>query len=188
MDQMPDETGQQAAWHPLQILHHHGNEQVAERDESPSAYLVFTLAGQDLAVNIASVREILDTQTVTPLPKAPPRIEGMIDVRDRGIAVLDLASCLGLHGYMGENQGRFVVFEFDTGDGAKLPIAVRTEDVRDVTEIPADSIEPAPQTLDTWDSAAIEGVARRDDTMVVVLDLHAVCAPQGVDASLFDFS
>ncbi len=176
------------AWNPLAILEQ-GTVAASDKDaEMPSAYLLFTLGGQNLAVRVADVREIIDDKTVTPLLRAPHLVEGMIDVRNTSIAVIDLAAALGLPQGGLATSGRIVVFEFTGADEGALPIGVRTDAVRNVIEIAAQDIEPAPRTMQDWDASIIEGVTRQNGDLVVVVNLHAVFDPASESAGMFDFS
>ncbi|SDZ17690.1 purine-binding chemotaxis protein CheW [Jannaschia faecimaris] len=153
------------------------------------AFLIFKLSGHWLACDVAQVREILAEQTVTPLPKTPSEIEGMIDVRGSGIAVVDLARHLGFPPAGRGTVTRIIVFEANTDKGSPIPIGVRTDEVRDVLVLGAGEIEMAPQTLGSWDRRAVMGVARIDNKIVIVMDMRAVFenASPSIDADLFDF-
>jgi purine-binding chemotaxis protein CheW len=157
--------------------------------EEPRAFVIFQLGGQWLAVNVTQVREILDNMTVTPLPRAPHDVEGMIDVRGSGVCVIDLSSHLGLRGVIDKAAERIVVFEFARNGKSPLPIGVRTETVRDVTQISESDIERAPQAMQDWDHTLIEGIARIDDLIVVLVDLEAVLSGSpGANRDIYDFS
>lgn len=54
----------------------------------------FEVGGALYALDVASVREIVRWQSITPLPKAPSLIEGVIDLRDAVIPVVDLGRAL----------------------------------------------------------------------------------------------
>lgn len=136
----------------------------------PAAHLVFELSGQIFAVDVASVREILDLQPVATLPNAPADLVGMIDVRGQGVAVIDLAGRLGLAGG-GRDEARILVFEF----GARAtPIAAVADRVLAVAEIAPGEIEPAPRATGGWDAAALRGVTRMDGRIVMILELPAL--------------
>ena len=55
----------------------------------------FEVAGALYALDVTQLREVVRWQTVTPLPKAPPLIEGVIDLRGSVVPVIDLGHALG---------------------------------------------------------------------------------------------
>src|ERR1044071_8547754 len=61
-----------------------------------SQYLGFHIAGEEYAIGILRVREILEYDTVTRVPTTPPSIRGVINLRGRVVPVVDLAVKLGL--------------------------------------------------------------------------------------------
>src|SRR6266540_2259683 len=54
-------------------------------------YLSFQLAGEEFAFGILRVKEILEYDTLTRVPNAPPAVRGVINLRGAVIPVLDLA-------------------------------------------------------------------------------------------------
>lgn len=58
-------------------------------------YLLFTVAGLQLAVALESVSEILPYENVSTLPGTPSHVRGVVPVRGRILPVIDLAVKLG---------------------------------------------------------------------------------------------
>ena len=72
---------------------------VAEADNESEAYrryLAFELAGEEYAISIMDVREILSVVSVTPVPRAPDFILGVFSKRGIVMPILDLAAVLKL--------------------------------------------------------------------------------------------
>ena len=61
-----------------------------------SQYLGFHIGGEEYAIGILRVREILEYDTVTRVPTTPPSIRGVINLRGSVVPVVDLAVKLGL--------------------------------------------------------------------------------------------
>jgi purine-binding chemotaxis protein CheW len=135
--------------------------------DQATTYVTFDIGAQTLATDVCDVREILDMQAVSPLPNAGMELLGMIDVRGEGLAVLDLQGKLGLATDPASPDRRIIILEI--GSQTKLPIGIVADRVRNVTEIAATQIEPAPTALGSWDSSVLEGVARLDGRLVYVL-------------------
>jgi purine-binding chemotaxis protein CheW len=150
------------------------NGPVPERGDLTSTYVTFDMGAQSLATDVGVVREILDMQEVAPLPNAGSELLGMIDVRGEGLAVLDLQSKLGLRCNDDSPDRRIIVLEI--GEGTKKSIGIIADRVRNVTEIAADQIEPAPAVPGSWDSSVLEGVARIDGRLVYILSFTKLLA------------
>ncbi len=67
-----------------------------EVETDTSTFVTFDLGDQIFAVDVANVREILDSQVISALPNASADLIGMIDIRGQGIPVMDLSLPLGL--------------------------------------------------------------------------------------------
>ncbi|KAF5039894.1 CheW-like domain protein [anaerobic digester metagenome] len=67
----------------------------------------FRLAGQELAVPIARVQEVLRAMPVTRLPAAPAHVKGMLNLRGRVVPMIDLAGIMDFSGARGED--RFII-------------------------------------------------------------------------------
>lgn len=57
---------------------------------TPREVLLFTLEGQRYGLPSAEVRELVRAVRLTPLPRAPDVVEGLLDLRGELLAVLDL--------------------------------------------------------------------------------------------------
>ena len=67
----------------------------------------FRLAGQELAVPIARVQEVLRAMPVTRLPAAPAHVKGMLNLRGRVVPMIDLSGIMDFSGARGED--RFII-------------------------------------------------------------------------------
>lgn len=142
--------------------------------EPITTYVTFDIGDQTLATDVCDVREILDMQPVAPLPNAGMELLGMIDVRGEGLAVLDLQNKLGLAADPASPHRRIIILEI--GSSSKAPIGIIADKVRNVTDIAADRIEPAPAALGAWDASILDGVARIDGRLVYVLSFSRLLA------------
>jgi len=138
----------------------------------PRTYVTFELAGQDFAVDVTHVREILDLQPIAALPNAPGDLLGMVDVRGEGIAVVDLPGKLGLRGGTSAEDSRILVFEL--GAEPPTPVGVIADRVLSVIEIPEAEIERTPRAMTRWDAAVMRGVARIGGRLTMVLALDGL--------------
>jgi purine-binding chemotaxis protein CheW len=104
------------------------------------------------------------------IPEAPPYLVGLIDVRGRGVPVVDLRTKLGLPSVPPGESTRIVVLEIPLG-GRKLALGLVADRVFEVTALDGRGIEPPPDLGIGWRSEYIKGVGRRGDEFVIVFDL-----------------
>jgi purine-binding chemotaxis protein CheW len=123
--------------------------------------------GRVYGIEVAQIREIVRSQAVTPLPKAPPLIEGVIDLRAAVIPVVDL--CRALHGEEAPEgpATRIAVLELDG-----MAIGLRVEAAVDVLSVDAGAVEEPPALATQAGYDAIRAVIRRPGAApVLVLSL-----------------
>src|SRR5512146_3105106 len=99
----------------------------------------FRIAGEDYAIDIMRVREIIHPLPITPVPRAPACVEGVVRLRGDVIPVLDVRKRFGLSAAAPTRKSRFLVVNVA---GRRLALAV--DEVREVLRIPRSEIRPAP--------------------------------------------
>ena len=138
--------------------------------------LCFHVAGQDFGVPIGAVKETIPERPLTRLFLVPPFVAGLINLRGEVVAVLDLATLLGLsrdgdasaRSDAGRRSARNIVIlrasllggTRDTRHAANRPAAGLWVDgldgVRDVAEA---DVRPPPATLAAEPAGYLDGVA-----------------------------
>ena len=126
------------------------------------------LRGQVYGIDIQQVREIVRGQEVTPLPKAPRLIEGVIDLRGLLVPVVDLGRALGGEALGSSPEERIAVLEIDG-----LRFGLRVEAAVDVLSLPAEAVCATPELVSQAGYEAVRAIVRREeDTPVLVLSLE----------------
>jgi purine-binding chemotaxis protein CheW len=156
---------------------------VAEADAR--VLVTFRLGEQVFAVDVAWVREVVDLCAVASMPGAPHDVLGMIDLRAEPIAILDLASRLGLP-QAGGADARILVLTFGAGDDA-VSLGVVADQVLRVCEAARASVMPMPETRTGWRSAEVEGLVRTEDGPAMLLDVERILCRDAQAPGAFDF-
>lgn len=149
-----------------------------ESHQAPERYMAFTLAGEGFAVPILKVREIIPHREATPLPNTPEAIEGVLNVNGRVLVLVDLRRQLGLEAPELTNQACILVAEVDPGDGTAVRVGCTVDAVREVIELQASQLEPAPQVAGSRGAGFISALAKRTEQegVIALLDVDAVLA------------
>ena len=127
--------------------------------------LVFELSGIRYALELRSVREVLPAVLITPLPDAPPVIEGIIDVRGEIVPVYDVRMRFGLPPRPLNLDERLVL----AWTGSRV-VGFRCERTEWQEEVPRALIE-GPQSV-RGAGRHLAGVARLPDGLVLIQDLE----------------
>ena len=122
------------------------------------------------AVPVEAVLEILDMRPMFRIPEAPGYLAGLIDVRGRGVPVIDLRLKLGLPAQAPTETTRILVLEFMVGE-QPLVLGLVADRVIEVITLDKREIQPAPAIGLQWRSDYISGVGRRNDNFVIIFAL-----------------
>src|SRR6476661_917352 len=100
-------------------------------------YLTFLLAGEEYALTIAKVKEIIEYVTITIVPKTPSWIRGVINLRGAVVPVVDLAVKFGMEARPVTKTTCIVILEGCFGDQS-TPVGVITDSVSQVIGLSRD--------------------------------------------------
>ncbi|RLA96036.1 MAG: chemotaxis protein CheW [Deltaproteobacteria bacterium] len=134
-------------------------------------YLLFELGGEEYGIEILRVREIIGLMDITPVPQSPPFIRGVINLRGKIIPVLDMRRRFGMEEGEYTERSCIIVTELKNGKD-QLMLGMLVDGVREVANIPADQIDPAPQFGASVDTRYIMGMAKMKERVAILLDVE----------------
>jgi purine-binding chemotaxis protein CheW len=140
--------------------------QVDEEASLPRELLAFTLDGDPYAIPVEWVREIVRLQAITPIPRVPPEIRGVISMRGEVVQVVDLSLRLGVQPREPTRTSRIIVLHGDHGSVTGLLV----DSVREVVRVAEEAIQPPP----TGESDSVEALCRQDGEFISLLNMDRV--------------
>lgn len=153
------------------------------RDTLPETpqYLTFTLAGEEYAVSILKVREIIQYDpTLTSVPTMPGWVRGVINLRGSVVPVIDLAVKLGAPCGAVTHRTCVVVVEASV-NGEQTVVGIIADSVSEVKVLPPGDVAPPPEFGTPVRSDLLKGLGKAGGRFVLILDIDRVlAAPAGV--------
>jgi purine-binding chemotaxis protein CheW len=146
-------------------------------DSGQSQFLTFHLAGEEYGVGILKVKEILEYDTVTKVPAAPPFIRGVINLRGSVVPVIDLAVKFGLAPSPITKRTCVVIVEAQTDD-RRTVMGIIADSVSKVIDLGPSDIEPAPQFGTRVRSDHLQGMGKTGKKFALLLDIDRVLAAE----------
>jgi purine-binding chemotaxis protein CheW len=134
-------------------------------DTRISRWVGFELNGQKFAISIDQVREVLASATVEPVPGSPALILGVINLRGRIVAVLDLRQRLNLPPCT-EAEGCVIIVELE-GE----PVALRVDRIAELCNVADAAVKAAPVAANSGSHEAVCGFVSREDGLLTLLDV-----------------
>jgi len=132
--------------------------------------LVFSVANEELGLDISCVREILRPQAIYPLPKTPPFIEGVINLRGHIVALIDLRKRLNAKQIEDENKKRIIVCRVN-----KSIVGLTVSSLKEIIALSEENIRPTPEVVSMqMETDVISGIATVGKRMIAILDLEHI--------------
>ena len=139
-------------------------------------YLTFFIRGEQYAVNILRVKEIIEYDTVTRVPTTPAHVRGVLNLRGTVLPVIDLATKFG-HGDSEATRTTCVIVAETKLEDSMLVVGVLADAVSTVVDIPDDAIEPPPPFGTNIRVDFLTGMGKLEGKLVLILDLDRILSP-----------
>jgi purine-binding chemotaxis protein CheW len=136
-------------------------------------YITFKLGDELFAIDVAKVREVLEVSQITKVPTAPSYMRGVVNVRGQATPVVDLRLRFGLPPGTDTVHTRIIVMELEL-DGEATVLGGIADSVHEVIELDPGSIDAPPRIAMRWRTDLIQGMGKRGDDFIILLDVNAV--------------
>jgi len=134
-------------------------------DEGSKQLVSFRVGGEEFALEIERVQEIIRHQHLTRVPNSPSFVEGVINLRGKVIPVVALRKRFGMDCKPQERDTRIVVLEV-----RDMVIGIIVDSVPEVLRVPVKLIADPPRIFDRQRDY-VTGVAKLSDRLLILLDV-----------------
>lgn len=138
-------------------------------------YLSLFLSKEEYGIEILKVREIIGMVDVTPLPRTPEFVRGVINLRGKIIPVVDLRLKFGMAGADYTHETCIVVVEVARDAETTMQVGCIVDTVSEVLTVEAEQCEPAPRCAHAAGDY-ISALGKLSDRVLILLDIDRVLA------------
>jgi len=131
--------------------------------------LTFALGQEVYGVDILRVKEIRGWSPVTRIPQSPPAVLGVLNLRGAIVPIIDLRVRFAMQTAEFNAVTVVIVLSLRTADGQR-ECGIVVDSVRDVVDIAADGVRPAPSMQGCSANEFIEGITTLGEQMLILLD------------------
>lgn len=143
--------------------------------------VVFKLRDELYALPVGDVREVVRLQEITPLPKAPAFLLGVISLRGRIVPVMDLRKQFDRPADQPTERVRILITRLPSSMSTRSWVGLIVDGVEEVASIPPEAVEPAPEFLaNQLGQDYLAGIARRGTKLVVLLNTAGILSPDQI--------
>jgi purine-binding chemotaxis protein CheW len=144
-------------------------ESQAAAPEQTLLMINFTVGGDEYAVEIQKVREVIDFREITQLPKAPGFVKGIIKLRGEVIPVIDLRERFGI-----AQEGHSALTSVVIVEIGRKAVGLVVDNVRHVIRVAPSDLAPSPPFIGGLSGRYVNGVAKLGQRLIVVLDMDKI--------------
>lgn len=137
--------------------------------DTAAQFLTFALGDEVFAMDIRTVREIIQYGATTTVPLMPDFVRGVINLRGAVVPVIDLHARFGRPAARVGKKTCIVIFDAQR-DGERVELGLMVDAVSEVIEIPASRIEPPPNFGTAVRRDFISGMGKVADRFVILLE------------------
>jgi purine-binding chemotaxis protein CheW len=145
------------------MLARHKSKDRSQRRE----FLAFRLGGEIYGTEVERISAILRLPPITPVPRAPDGVMGIITVRGKVVALMDVRPKLRLPRAPASKLARVLLVPIEGGENVGLFV----EEVLQVCRLSSEEIEPAQAALGSEASEHMIGIGRQNGDMLVLVDI-----------------
>lgn len=136
-------------------------------------YLTFFLVNEECAISILKVREIIEFDTITTVPKMAPWMRGVINLRGSVVPVVDLAAKFGMEQKPVGKTTCIVIVDAQFED-QQTTVGLIVDAVSQVMELSHDDIRPVPDFGTSVKMDYLVGMAQSGRKFALLLDVDKV--------------
>jgi purine-binding chemotaxis protein CheW len=131
--------------------------------------IVFSLNKQDFAIDVLESREIIKADNITVIPDMPEFIEGVIQLREDIVPIVNLAKRFSLKADNEKIYDQVIIVSIDD----RL-IGIKVSDIKGIVRVKVDNIDEIPEIIRNINRDYIKGVAKLENGLLVILDISKV--------------
>ncbi len=131
--------------------------------------IVFQLKDEEYAVSVQQVGSIERIEPITRVPQTADFVKGVINMRGVVTPIIDLRKRFGIEETEFSDSTRIIIVYMDD-----IEVGLIVDAANDVIDIPESAIEPAPEVVGSVDVDYIQGVAKLENRLLILLDLQKV--------------
>jgi purine-binding chemotaxis protein CheW len=141
----------------------------AKHQDGSEPFILFELAGTTYGVPSRAVRQVELVEHVTPVPNAPPAVEGVIFSRGQVIPAVSLRARFGVEKAPHDLRTRLIVV--NTKDRV---VGLIVDSAREFMSIPLSAIQLPNEAISGLRGKYLEGIATLGERIILILSLDEV--------------
>ena len=151
------------------------DQQRTARGDELTQLAAFRIGGEEYAIDIMRIKEIIHPLKITKVPKSPPFIEGVVELRGQILPVVDLRKRFELATLETTRATKYIIVSLE-----RRIIGLVVDAVSEVLRVPRKDIKPPPELgfAGAGQASFFTGVCHIGDRIIMILDLDQILTRQ----------
>jgi purine-binding chemotaxis protein CheW len=150
---------------------------VESQDTAVGQFLTFYLASEEYAISILRIKEIIEYDAVTKVPRMPTWIRGVINLRGAVVPIVDLALKFGMEETPVTKLCCVIIVELEL-DGEPLVMGVIAESVNQVIDFSPSQIQAPPAFGMQMKADFLLGMATIGKKFAMILNIDRILSAE----------
>ena len=145
------------------------------KERQGGKFLTFFLGGEEYGLEILKVHEIIGAMSITPVPRTPEYIRGVINLRGKIIPIVDVRLKFNMEAMHQTDETCIIVVQ---AQGIQMGIVV--DKVSEVLDIAVGNIEDTPSFGAGVNMDFILGIGKAQGRVMLLLDIDKVLSTREI--------
>jgi len=150
-------------------------------ERNAETYILFEIAGTTFGVSSRSVQQMEMIEHITPLPNAPPFVDGVVFTRGEVIPAVNLRVRFGFNRIPHTTRTRLIV----TNTNGRT-IGLLVDSAREFMSISNEAVQPPPDSMTGLSGKYLKGIVTIGDRVVLIIDLDELVKVDQVRAAALE--
>ena len=137
-------------------------------------YVIFSLGKQNYGIDVMDSREIITTGDLTFIPEAPSFVDGVINLRDQIIPIINLNEKFRLN--LDIDNNKVIIISVDD----EL-MGLKVQEVIEITNLNQKDLNDTPEITKNIDSNYIKGIAKLKDDLIIIINTNSLMKDKEIE-------
>jgi purine-binding chemotaxis protein CheW len=142
---------------------------MTENGKTAEPFILFAIGKATYGVHSRLVQQMEMIEEITPLPNAPPFVEGIVLSRGQVIPAISLRTRFGFEKIPHDTRTRLIVVNVK-----ERTIGLVVDTAREFVSIATEAIQPPPEKMSGLSGKYLEGIAKLKDRLILILDIEEI--------------
>ncbi|MGP4059848.1 chemotaxis protein CheW [Halobacillus sp. H74] len=148
---------------------------MSEQDKQMLKVIVFQIKDEEYTIPVEQVGSIERMMPITRVPGTKPFVKGVLNLRGVVTPIIDLRERFEIESTDNTEQTRIITVTIQG-----LNVGLIVDAANDVLDLDESTIEPPPEVIGTVEAEYIQGVAKLDQRLLILLNLEKVLSKEDV--------